>query len=129
MKLKPYNSGKWTKARFNSFIKSGLRALSNKWPPKYETRKASWIERGIYLCAGYKTKAHKIKASILIKGERKNNVFVDHIAPVIDPRTGFTTWDEVVERMFCEKDRLQVLCKKCHERKSNDERIIARTKS
>jgi len=128
-KNKPYNSNKWTVARFNSFIKSGLRILSNKWPPKYEIRKAAWLERGFYKCAGYLKKAHKVPASIVIKGVRKNNVFVDHIVPIIDPKVGFVDWNTVIERMFCEKENLQVLCKSCHERKSNDERAIARTTS
>lgn len=53
---------------------------------------------------------------------RVKNVKVDHIDPVIDPTEGFTTWDEVIRRMFVEKDGLQVLCKKCHDEKTQDER-------
>jgi 5-methylcytosine-specific restriction endonuclease McrA len=53
------------------------------------------------------------------------NIFVDHIKPIIDPDVGFTTWDECIERMFCEADNLQVLCKSCHEIKSNEERASA----
>ena len=30
------NGGRWTQARFNSFIKSGLRAMSRRWGPKFE---------------------------------------------------------------------------------------------
>ena len=32
---KIYNDGQWTQARFNSFIKGGLRSLSVKWPARY----------------------------------------------------------------------------------------------
>jgi len=46
---------------------------------------------------------------------------VDHIDPVV-PVTGFTTWDEVIERMFVEKDGLQVLCKACHKAKCDEEK-------
>lgn len=53
------------------------------------------------------------------------NIFVDHIKPIIDPVVGFTTWDECIERMFCEADNLQVLCKTCHDEKSNEERALA----
>ncbi len=120
--LRKYNSDKWTLARFNSFIKSGLRSLSRKWPPKYEVRKKAWIERGIYKCAGYKKRAHKVRVTVIEKNKRVNNVFVDHIVPIVDPIKGFTSWDSIVERMFCEKENLQVLCKQCHKGKTNDER-------
>lgn len=40
-------------------------------------------------------------------------VQVNHIVPVV-PVEGFTSWDVVIERMFCEKDGLEVLCKPCH---------------
>ena len=122
MANRKYNSGKWTPARFRSFVKSGLRALSNKWPPKYECRKAAWVERGVYRCAGYKQKPHNVSASIGERGKKKNNIFIDHIVPVIDPIKGFTTWDKVVANLFCEKKNLQVLCLNCHKEKSSDER-------
>jgi len=49
----------------------------------------------------------------------------DHIEPVV-PLTGFTTWDEVIERLFCEKDNFQALCKECHALKTKEERAIAK---
>lgn len=110
---KPYNDGQWTQARFNSFIKSGLRSLSTKWPPKWTVLKQARLERGVYLCAGYGRGSHKVR--------HKDGVAVDHIEPVVPP-TGFVSWDDVIERMFVEKDKLQVLCKECHDRKSKDER-------
>jgi hypothetical protein len=115
----------WTPARFHSFITSGLRALWQKWPAKYQVRKAANRERGIYLCAGYKKRKHKVTATIVNeKGKRVNNVFVDHIAPVIDPAVGFVSWDEVVNRMFVEPAALQILCLDCHSRKTKDERDL-----
>ena len=48
-------------------------------------------------------------------------VAVDHIDPVV-PVSGFTTWDEVIERMFVEKEGLQVLCKECHRVKCQEEK-------
>lgn len=53
------------------------------------------------------------------------NIFVDHIAPIVDPEVGFVSWDEFIERMYCEKDNLQLLCKACHDLKSSDERTTA----
>jgi 5-methylcytosine-specific restriction endonuclease McrA len=50
------------------------------------------------------------------------DVQIDHIRPVVDPTTGFTTWDEFIERLFCPKDNLQVLCKTCHDTKTQSEK-------
>lgn len=55
-----------------------------------------------------------------------SEVQVDHIEPVIDPVQGFISWDNVVERMFCEKEGLQVLCKSCHNKKTNIEKKQAK---
>ena len=122
MKDKPYYSGQWTVARFNSFIKGGLRNISQRWPPKYQVRKEAWVKRGVYKCVGYKRRTHQAPASIRVNNKRVNNIFVDHIVPVIDPKKGFENWNTVVIRMFCEAEGLQVLCLDCHKRKTNDER-------
>ena len=120
-----HNGGKWTPSRFHSFIKGGLRSISNRWPPKFETLKEARTGRGEYLCAGYNKKAHKVSLTV----NRKRNVFVDHIAPVVDPVEGFTTWDNLIERLFCEKDGFQVLCGECHSNKTKDERVIRKKKN
>lgn len=119
---KTRNSKQWTEARFRSFIKGGLRSISQRWPPKHKVKKKAWTKRGWYRCEGYKKRNHRVPVSILKDGNRINNIFVDHIVPVIDPLTGFTTWDELIERMFVEEEGLQVLCKSCHDRKTADER-------
>lgn len=41
------------------------------------------------------------------------NMEINHIVPVV-PVEGFDSWDGVVERLFCEKDGLEALCKPCH---------------
>jgi len=49
---------------------------------------------------------------------------VDHIDPVI-PINGFETWDEVINRLFCEVEGYQAICKTCHDdktKKENDKR-------
>ncbi len=127
MKDKPHNSGLWTVARFNSFIKGGLRQISYRWPPKHEVKREAWVKRGVYRCVGYKKRWHHVPVSVTIKRKRTNNVFVDHISPVVDPDTGFVSWDEIIRRMFCEKEGLQVLCRDCHTRKTADERNSRKT--
>lgn len=116
------NSGKWTEARFKSFIISGLRQTSRRWGPISEVQKEARVSRGIYKCAGC---GKEVPASTKEGRKRVKNIFVDHINPIVDPEIGFTTWDEYIERMFCEKEKLQLLCKSCHDEKSKQERAIA----
>jgi hypothetical protein len=122
---KLYNNGQWTEARFHSFIKSALRAASSRWGPKWQVKKKARKARGIYECAGYGRKSHNVPASLpapVGKKRRVDNAVVDHIHPVIDPDIGFTSWDSLVDRMFCEADGLQILCHECHSAKTKDER-------
>jgi hypothetical protein len=58
--------------------------------------------------------------------KRVKNIFVDHIEPIIDPAVGFTTWDECIDRMFCDSSNLQLLCKVCHSVKSQEEIEVAK---
>lgn len=60
------------------------------------------------------------------EGKRVKNVHVDHINPAIDPNVGFTTWDDFINGLFCERDNLQVLCNECHLAKSNEEKARAK---
>lgn len=112
--------GKWTQAKFNSFIKNNLRAATRKWEPIQRCKKRSHVARGLYRCDGCEK---EVPPTIFDEDKRKRvkNIFVDHIEPIIDPATGFTTWDECIERMFCDSDNLQLLCKECHSVKSQEE--------
>lgn len=125
MSVKPHNNNQWTEARFHSFIKGGLRGISMRWPPKNEVKRNARLERGVYLCAGYKKETHETSASLPpLPGNRRriNNAVVDHISPVVDPKVGFVSWDELIKRLFCERDGFQLLCNECHKSKTADER-------
>ena len=121
----------------NAFIKSALRTASMKWPPRNQVAKAAWVSRGVYLCAGYRYGTtldfeggpldYHLPHEVPRTDGGSNNIYVDHIEPVIPP-TGFTTWDDAIRRMFPEEDGFQLLCKECHTRKTKDERD-ERTKS
>lgn len=115
-------SGQWTEAKFRSFIKGNLRRICNKWAPIQEVKKEARVGRGQYLCNGC---GDVVPNSIVEDGKRVNNIFVDHIRPIVDPSIGWTSWDDVIEGMFSEKDNLQLLCKKCHDIKTEEERNIA----
>lgn len=120
MTMREFNGGDWTAARFNSFVKSALRSASQRWPPKYSCLSEACTGQKINPKSGRLAKHYKCNAC--------NNDFpakevqVDHINPIIDPVTGFTTWDEVVNNMFCERENLQVLCTTCHKAKTKEEK-------
>lgn len=56
---------------------------------------------------------------------------VDHIIPIvpIDSTLELMTWDDVVDRIWCDKNNLQPLCKPCHNIKTKAERKLRRTKN
>lgn len=118
-------SGAWTEAKFRSFVKGNLRRSSMKWAPINQCKKAARTRRGFYLCAGC---GKEVAATVKEEGSRRrtNNVHVDHIEPIIDPAIGWTTWDDCIERMFCELDNLQVLCTTCHKTVTDEEKRIAK---
>lgn len=55
--------------------------------------------------------------------EAKSNVQVDHRLPLVpvDSSLEQMSWDEVVERLWCDEGNLQILCKPCHQLKSKAE--------
>ena len=119
---KPFNSGQWSKARFHSFIKGGLRSLSVKWPPRYECLNEAKTVKKINSKTGRLAQHYRCNSC---KQEFPGKEMqVNHIVPVI-PTSGFVSWDSVVERMFCEKIGLEALCIPCHKtitKEENDER-------
>ena len=118
------NGGNWTEAKFNSFVKSALRGASRRWPPKYETLNAAYVDRRTNAKSGRPAK-HYLCAQC--QGcFPAAEVQVDHIEAIIDPLVGFVSWDEVVNRMFCEKENLQVLCTPCHKVKTAAEKTLAK---
>lgn len=122
MSIKARNNGQWTEARYRGFIRSALRKAWVRWGPNQQAKRSARVARGVYLCAGYERDAHRVPNSIKADGKRHNNVFTDHIEPIGTHRS----WDETIERMFVEVDRLQVLCKECHDQKTKAERDAAR---
>lgn len=115
-------SGQWTESRYRSFITSLIRSGTRRWAPISEVQKEARVARGLYECAGCK---EHVPNTVRDGRRRVQNIFVDHIDPVVDPEVGFTTWDDFISKMYCEKDNLQLLCKACHDIKSAEERTIA----
>lgn len=111
-----------TEAMFVTFVKGHLRRASRWWKPISDTIKNARVRKGVYLCNGCKQEVTK---SIIVDGKRTNNIFCDHVNPIVSPEDGFNSWDDFVENLFCESENLQVLCKICHEGgKSKGENLI-----
>ena len=87
-----------TESQFSSFIKSALRAKSRFWKPISDTIKTARVSKGVYLCNGCKQHVPK---SVVIEGKRVNNIFCDHILPVVDVSEGMVGRDKYIRRLFC----------------------------
>lgn len=111
--------GRWTESKFSSFVRNALRSASRKWAPIQDAKKKAHTRRGFYLCASC---GQEVPLTIKQGRKRVQNVFVDHIEPIVDPTKGFTSYDDFIERLFCEEDNLQVLCGPCHDEKTLKER-------
>ena len=120
--LREYNGGSWTVGRFNSFVTSTLRAGARRWQPKYTTLNNAKTEKKINEKTGRLAQHYRCTSC---KGEfTAKDMEVDHINPAVDPAIGFISWDAFIDRLFCEAENLQAICKGCHKIKSSLERKI-----
>ena len=111
--------GRWSEARWWSFLRSGLRRMSVRWPVKYdvlrdarrksrsENKRLKWEFRCAQCGGWFAAKA----------------VAVDHIVPVGTLRA-FADLPGFVERLFCEAAGYQVVCTNCHAAKTAAERDV-----
>lgn len=120
-------NNQWTEAKYKSFIKGNLRSATRKWAPIQDCLREARVARGLYLCAGCKQEVPNTTKDAET-GKRVKNVHVDHILPIIDPAVGWVSWDDTIERMFSERDNLQLLCHECHKKKTDEEKAIAKAR-
>lgn len=93
-----------------SFIISTLRRASYRWVGRTQALRAARIERGLYQC-------NSCKSSF-----KNKEIRLDHILPIIPVETGFISWDDYINRLFCDASSMQVLCLTCHDSKTNIEK-------
>lgn len=108
----------WTPGRRNAFIMSVLRSGTRRWPAKWDILEDAKTEKKINPKTG--RLAQMYKCASCTEEYTSKEVEVDHIDPVV-PISGFISWDNVIERIFCTADKLQVLCTTCHKKKSKIE--------
>jgi 5-methylcytosine-specific restriction endonuclease McrA len=106
--------GQWTKARYFSFIRGLLRGGFTRYPVKHQVKKqASRKMKG-----GRRFEYH---CSLCKKWFPNSQVEVDHIIPAGSLRS-YEDLAGFVSRLYCEPENLQVVCKTCHQKKTNEER-------
>lgn len=94
------------KQHLGTFVKGLLRRGTFHWRARTEAMTAARVERGKYKCASCGD----------LFGPKE--VDLDHNDPVVDPKHGFTTWDDYINRLFCPAEGFSVLCHQCHENKT-----------
>lgn len=114
---KPRGHGRYTESQHWTRIRSCLRREFIKWPPRGEALKQARVPYK----GENKRRKWLYKCNICAMLNIGTEVQVDHITPVgslksADDLPGFT------ERLFCEIDELQVLCKPCHKKITQQQR-------
>lgn len=109
----------WTEGRKKSFVTSVLRSGSRRWPPKYECLAAAYKETKTNEKTGRLAKHFECNTCKQLFPSK--DVQVDHIQPIVGPE-GFVSWDVFINRLYCPIDNLQVLCKPCHDEKTQREK-------
>ena len=110
----------WTPGRVKAFITSTIRSGFRRWPPKYEVLSKAKVGKKINKATG--RMAEHYKCAKCKKHFVAKDIQIDHIEPCIDPKVGFVSWDEYINRMYCDASNLQALCKSCHKKKTDAER-------
>ena len=106
---KPRNSGTMTESSFWSFIRSTLRQKSRFWRPVSQVR----MEARRPYVGPNKRQKFEYQCCICKNHFPDKEVEVDHIIPCGSLKSG-KDLEGFVERLFCEKGGLRLLCKPCH---------------
>lgn len=107
----------WTTSRYWTFLRSGLRSLSRKWPPIYQCLHDA---RRPYKGENKRKKWEYQCASCQEWFDAKS-VAVDHRIPCGELNS-YEDLPIFVERLFCGVDELDCLCHSCHDAKTKQER-------
>ena len=92
-----------------AWVRSGLRGMWLKWPPRHEVIADAKIPappggrfKNFYVCA------------ICTKGFPRKEVEVDHYPVACGSLKSVNDLPSFVDNLFCSKDNLRVVCKRCH---------------
>lgn len=115
-------------------IKKHLRRLSYQRKEYSQAKNRAKVDKAVFKCERcevlmYDGKSEKSMERL--KQEYPKIIWetpeLNHLNPVIEPKKGFVTWDDYLDRLFCGPDDLEVLCKSCHLDESRSEMEIRKT--
>jgi len=104
--------------KLKAFVINGLRRLHSRWLPKNIALEQAKTSREFTLVKP-KDRSRIAYECFICKGVfRSKEINVDHIIPVVDPESGFSTFDDYIERLFVNVEGYQILCIECHKIKT-----------
>jgi hypothetical protein len=119
---------------FQQWLIWTLRRASYRWPPRNEAIARATVTKEEFLRnpgVDPDTVSKRITKFFhcvrCVKSYPRKLGDLDHVVPIINPQTGFTSWDDVIPRLFCQAEGLQLICKGCHKEKTINEGTV-RTK-
>ena len=118
-KAKPFDTN-LSDAEFKSRIVSALRQSSRWWKPKSEAIARARVGRGKYKCESCFKIWPLTLPPLPWKKRKRKNIQADHREPIV-PVSGFTTYDQWIERCFVWAEGFDALCWECHTKKTKEE--------
>lgn len=129
------SKSKKTKAQLKTQLKgkilSALRRMTWSWQPINDAQNKTKVAPATFCCTKcrkwcYTGKSQKSLITLQEKHPDEDivmeTIYRDHIDPVIEIKKDYVwSWDEVIDRMFCEEDNVQILCSFCHKTKTLEE--------
>lgn len=121
-------------SKTKSRLISAARKISRWHPARQIVKKKQKVDKALFECSmcgkycyegksgtGFITYKHKYPD----KKVSQEYLAIDHIDPIINPKTGWTNWDDFLNRLFCDESNLQGICTEtCHKAKTMLEREI-----
>jgi ribosomal protein L44E len=107
---KPYAGGEWSHARFFQFLRSGLRQMSQRWPPAC---RLVWLRQRRPSQSTNRKLKWEYSCSMCGKWQKKEGMAADHLIPC----GSLKSWEDLpgfAERLFVEAPLLRILCAECH---------------
>ena len=115
---------------FRNKIIQALRKISLSWAPRVRVKNRQKRGPALWECANcgqYVYDGTSQKSLDKIKEEHPDTimdkVYMDHIEPVVAIGCESDSFDLYIERLFCEESNWQLLCRKCHDIKTELENI------
>lgn len=123
---KTRNNNQWTEAAFFGFLRSGLRKMSQRWPPLVQH--ALKAVRRPSQSTTNKLLKWEFQCAFCLGWWARKLVQVDHIIPC-GKFTCFEQLADYARRLFCETGDLRILCKDCHKKRTEIEMLELKIKS